>query len=321
MEMHQPKVSVVIPTYNRGHLIQKSINSVLNQTYRNIELIVVDDCSTDNTEAVVKEIKDERFIFLKSSERMGPSVARNKGIENATGELVAFQDSDDEWYIDKLEKQIELLLVSPNDVAAVYCGIEFFDVTTGYKIGEDLREIDFKKAYKEGFLYTPWTQTVLIKKNVLDEVGYFDERLLAAEDTELAIRVSRKYKYAFVKGPLIRIGKNHNSLMGNAKNYYFAWDIIIEKHKDFLSKKIIFNLCKVLANYYILKRDYKNAKKYIRKSLKYKFDLMTIFILSGLNCFPFFLQNAYNKKYKNGIPHPIHRGQFLSEKDEEYIDY
>jgi glycosyltransferase involved in cell wall biosynthesis len=321
MEMRQPKVSVIIPTYNREHLIQKSINSVLNQTYKNIELIVVDDCSTDNTEAKVNEIKDERLIFLKSSERKGPSVARNSGIKKATGELIAFQDSDDVWKADKLEKQVEKLFNSSPEVAAVYCGMEFFDVKSDEKLGEDLREIDFRKAYDEGLLYTPWTQTVLIKKSVLDEVGYFDERLSAAEDTELAIRVSKKYRYAFVKGPLLRVGKNHNSLMGNAKNYYFAWDIIINKHEDFLNKKILFKLCKVLANYYILKKDSTNAKKYIRKCLKYSFDPKTLFTYLGLIFTPFLIQKIYNKKYKNGIPHPVLQGQFLTDIDDNYIDY
>lgn len=320
MKNYKPKVTVIIPSYNRAHLIQKSIKSVLDQTYKNIELIIVDD-STDETEKKVKEIKDERLIYIKNNKRMGPSRARNMGIEIAAGELIAFQDSDDIWNTDKLEKQVELLLNSPPDVAAVYCGMEFFDIKTGKIIGEELQNIDFRKAYAKGLLCTPWTQTVIIKKSVLNEVGFFDERLSAAEDTELAIRVSKKYKYAFVKGPLLKVARNHNSLMGNAINYFNAYEIIIEKHKDFLNGKVLFGLCKKLANYYILKKDSKNAKKYIKASLKHKFDLLTFFIYGALLFTPFLVEYIFNKKYKEGIPHPIREGKFISGEEKEYSDY
>ncbi|MBK9285114.1 MAG: glycosyltransferase [Sphingobacteriaceae bacterium] len=110
---------------------------------------------------------------------LGPSQSRNKGIELSTGEVIAFQDSDDEWHADKLEKQIDLLLKSPPDVVAVYCGVEFFDIRTDMKIGEDRQNDDFKVDFLSGshLPHTPSTQTVLIKKSVLNEVGYFDERL------------------------------------------------------------------------------------------------------------------------------------------------
>ncbi|MBK9282723.1 MAG: glycosyltransferase family 2 protein [Sphingobacteriaceae bacterium] len=163
MNHSHPKVSVIIPTYNREHLIQKSIWSVLNQSYKNIELIIVDD-SDDNTEDKVNEIKDNRLIYIKNRQRMGVSKARNMAIEISTGELIAFQDSDDVWYDNKLEKQVNLLLASPPQVAAVYCGQDFYDITTGEKTGTELTEINFRKSYTEGFLQTPATQTVLIKK-------------------------------------------------------------------------------------------------------------------------------------------------------------
>ena len=250
---------------------------------------------------------------------MGVSKARNMAIEVSTGELIAFQDSDDEWSEDKLEKQVNLLLKSPSDVAAVYCGMEFFDANNHEKIGEDLTEIDFRKSYTEdGLLQTPATQTVLIKKSVLNEVGYFNEQLRAAEDTELAIRVSKKYLYAFVKEPLIKVARNHDSLMGNAKNYLFAYEFICEKHKDFLSNKILFNLNKVLANYWILKGDYKKAKCFIKKALRNKFDLKTLAQYSAVEIAPFLLKYAYVKKYKNGIPHPTQPGQVISDERKDY---
>ena len=91
------KVSVIIPTYNRATTIIKSINSVLNQTYSNFEIVVVDDNSDDNTKDIIKQIQDDRIIYIKNKKNLGAASARNIGIKNATGELIAFQDSDDEW--------------------------------------------------------------------------------------------------------------------------------------------------------------------------------------------------------------------------------
>lgn len=268
MKNNPPKVTVIIPTYNRSHLIQRSINSVLNQTYKNIEIIVVDDCSLDDTEKIIKDINDNRLIYLKNANNLGPSASRNRGIERAAGTIIAFQDSDDIWVDNKLEKQINFLFNSPKDVVAVHSGMEFIDYKTGKKFGENIKEVNFRENFSKGsFLLTPSTQTVLIKKSVLDEVGYFDERLFAHEDTELAIRVSKKYRYGYVNEPLVRVTRNHDQLMANNKNYTIAHELIYEKHKDYLSKKILFGLCKEIANYYILKLNYKAAKAYLKNHL------------------------------------------------------
>jgi len=144
---NNPKVTVIIPTYNRAHLIQRSVNSVLNQSYKNLELLVIDDASTDSTEQRISEIRDERLKYIRNKVNLGPSRSRNRGIEFSTGEIIAFQDSDDEWYRDKLEKQVDMLLKSPEDVAAVYCGMEFIDIKNGVKIGEDRQNDNFEVDY------------------------------------------------------------------------------------------------------------------------------------------------------------------------------
>ena len=308
-----PKVSVIIPVFNRENLIQRSIYSVLNQTYKNLETIIVDDASTDNTGNKIKEIKDERIKYFRNQVNLGPSKCRNLGIELAAGELIAFQDSDDEWHLDKLEKQVNLLITSPADVAAVYCGVEFIDINNGLKIGEDLQNDNFKVDFMSGshLPHAPSTQTVIIKKIVLDEVGYFDERLRAAEDTELAMRVSRKYRYVFINEPLVKVGRNHDSLMNNVRNYTLSKEIIIEKHKNFLSKDILFSLCKDVANYYILKRNYKKAKEIIRKSFAFKFNLKTFFQYNAIVFTPKLMEYIYRNKYREGIPHPNFAGRYI----------
>ena len=118
----KPTVSIIIPTYNRAHLIDRSIQSVLNQTYQDFELIVVDDGSTDNTEDIIRQFqeKDKRIKYIKHDKNKGGSAARNTGIKNSRGEYIAFQDSDDEWFPEKLEKQIEIIECTDPKVGIVY---------------------------------------------------------------------------------------------------------------------------------------------------------------------------------------------------------
>ena len=303
-----PKVSVIIPVYNREHLIEKSIRSVLNQTYKNLEVIVIDDGSTDSTEEKIMQIDDNRLKFLKNKINSGPSKSRNRGIELSTGEIIAFQDSDDEWYSNKLEKQINLLLKSGDEVGAVYCGMEFIDFKTGEKIGESIDPTDFRKNFTTGHTFrSPANVTMLVKKKVLCELGKFDEALHAYEDTELAIRISRRYSFSLVAEALVKVTRNHDQLMGNTLNYIKASEIIYAKHKDYLSEKILFGLCKQIANYYILTNEFKKAKEYIIYSLKYfhygyLIYFRTLFQLILIIFSPGLLKKLYNKKYKGDIP-------------------
>ena len=101
---------IIIPTYNRGNLIRNSIISVLNQSYKNLEVIIVDDGSTDNTSSEINKIKDDRVRYIKLPENTGGSNARNIGIKNAVGKFISFQDSDDRFYPEKLEKQIKNII-------------------------------------------------------------------------------------------------------------------------------------------------------------------------------------------------------------------
>ena len=144
----------------------------------------------------------------------------------------------------------------------------------------------------------------MIKKYVLNEVGFFDERLYASEDTELAMRISKKYTFLYIKEPLLKVTRNHNQLTTNARNYTLAKEIIYEKHNGYLSQKILWGLCKEIANYYILTAEYDKAKLYIKKSFKHKFDITTLVQYCSLILSPTLVKYAYGKKYKNGIPNP-----------------
>lgn len=102
-------VSIIMPSYNTAKFISKTIESVLEQTYKNWELLIVDDCSTDNTDEIVSKYDDDRIIYLKNKKNSGAAVSRNKALKNAKGKWIAFLDSDDLWYPTKLEEQIKYM--------------------------------------------------------------------------------------------------------------------------------------------------------------------------------------------------------------------
>src|SRR5262245_45342203 len=125
------RVSVIIPTHNRADFLRGALSSVLNQTYQNFEIIVVNDASTDDTAKVVAAFEDERIRFIRHDTNKGGSAARNTGILASKCDYIAFLDDDDEWLPDKLRKQMEILLASPPEVAGVYTGCLDVDKTSG----------------------------------------------------------------------------------------------------------------------------------------------------------------------------------------------
>ena len=120
-------VSVIMPTYNRAHLLPRAIKSVLSQTFKDFELIIIDGGSIDNTEDVVKSFKDPRIIYINQGINQGISAAKNVGIMKAKGKYIAFIDSDDEWFSIKLEKQVKVFQKASNDIAVVHAGYVVYD--------------------------------------------------------------------------------------------------------------------------------------------------------------------------------------------------
>lgn len=195
-----PLVSVVIPTFNRAGPVQRAISSVLNQTFEDYELLVVDDGSTDGTREVLAKFDGKARILFQNN--AGVSAARNRGIERSSGELVAFLDSDDEWFPQKLEKQIALF-----DSA-----MPFFVCHTDEIWLRQGKEVSQKKIHKKQgghfferalarCLISP--SSVLICRQLLDKVGWFDEHLPAAEDYDLWLRITAFHEVTFVPEPLV----------------------------------------------------------------------------------------------------------------------
>ncbi|MFP4498035.1 MAG: glycosyltransferase family 2 protein, partial [Vulcanimicrobiota bacterium] len=179
-----PEVSVILCTYNSATFLPGAVDSVLTQTFTDFELIIVDDGSTDNTEKIVGEYDDSRVVYLKLEKNAGLPAARNRGIEIARGKYIAYQDSDDLWMPEKLERQYKALEEADEDVGVVYSA--WWQVRDGEKY-----RFPTGNEKLEGYLYhrflfgNIFTVHVLMKKEVFDKVGFFDEELPAFEDWEL----------------------------------------------------------------------------------------------------------------------------------------
>jgi glycosyltransferase involved in cell wall biosynthesis len=196
-------ISVILPTHNRAALLPRAIRSVLAQSHRELELIVVDDCSSDDTPQVVAAIADPRLRYLRLTHSHHAAGARNAGIAAARGEFIAFQDDDDLWFVEKLEKQLATLRAGGDAVGLNLCGrIRFDRKAPSYVGGEQtLQRMQFTRGPLEGFamLATPaW----LVRKRYLDQTSGFDEQLHTWEDWELALRLSKICRINQIDEPL-----------------------------------------------------------------------------------------------------------------------
>jgi len=231
-----PAVSVVLPTYNRARLLERAVRSVLAQSYEDLELIVVDDASTDDTAAVLAAITDSRLRLLNHRENRGGSAARNTGIEAARGEFVAFQDSDDVWLPDKIQKQMAAFRGSDADVGVVYHGLfRLIGTRSRYVPPADIvqREGDLsRQILRKSFISM---QTLLVRRRLLAEVGLLDENLPRFQDWELAMRLARVCRFRFLDEPLTIAFATEESISHDLAAALEAKRIILEKHREHMA--------------------------------------------------------------------------------------
>ena len=209
-------ISVVIPTYNRKKQLPECIRSVLAQTYRNIEVLVVDDASTDGTEELFHEIEDPRLHYMRYETNRGACYARNYGAKRAKGELIAFQDSDDTWYEDKLEKQYRFLC--EHEVDLCFCGMN--------RIAENGNHFHFPahgfhpEHALEDFLAEnrASTQTMLMWKNVWEQVQ-FDEEIRRYQDWDFGIRAAKDFTLGYLPDALVDSEVGADSISSRVKSY------------------------------------------------------------------------------------------------------
>lgn len=196
-------VSVVVPTHERADTLQRAIESVLSQTITDIELIVVDDASTDGTEAVVREYDDPRIKYLKHDENCGGSAARNTGVDAAEGKFVAFLDDDDEWRPGKLAAQLDVYDRASAETGVVYTGIENVDEggqTNSVKTPRIEGDVT-KELLLHNFIGS--FSALMVDRETVEQVGLLDERFPSWQDWEYYIQLSREAEFAAVPEPLV----------------------------------------------------------------------------------------------------------------------
>ena len=271
---HEPVeglVSVIIPSYNREKTILRAVQSVLDQTYRNIEVIVVDDCSQDKTVEMLQSIKDDRLDVIALDKNGGACRARNIGVSHARGEWIAFQDSDDAWMPEKTENQIAFMKSGNYDFSFCQGNLILLDGRTiksprdtyGHEADRDWYHVlmtDFPVS----------TQKFLCKRKVLETVG-FDEALYKSQDKDFALQVAHRFIVGYLARPLVDIYAMPDSITyaSNQKKKYDSVYRIVQKHIDEIEKDInaqVFYYCNLGDYSYLF--DKKNGFKLVQKKFK-----------------------------------------------------
>lgn len=251
-----PLISVIIPTYNRGSLILGAVNSVLNQTYRNIELLVVDDCSTDNTSQILENLKDSRIKYIRLEKNSGACTARNKGIEYASGEFIAFNDSDDLWLPEKLERQLDFL--KENNADIVLCKMEC--KTPENEFIHNFPNLDKSQqiSYTSLLKYNSASTQTFFGKTFCFKNIMFDASMPRLQDWDEALRLSLQYKIFFQNEILVNTFFQKDSISTHPEKGVAAMKKLFQKHsqkilsdkktaESFLKKQAAF-VCKTGKN-------------------------------------------------------------------------
>jgi glycosyltransferase involved in cell wall biosynthesis len=290
--MEEILVSVIIPAYNAESTLRRALDSVLSQTYKNIEIIVVDDGSTDNTHEIIDAYDRQINSFTQLNN--GASSARNQGVRLAKGGIIAFLDSDDKWHPNKLKTQVEVLNKFP-EIGFCSTKLKFVSESEAINFSKiditgpsNIRiELDFKKIFSNPYFGTP--SVVITKKHFLS-CGGFDESFKTAEDVDLWLRASYKKGVAIVQEPLTYVIGKADSLtqLSNFQTFKDNLKVIdkfCEKNPDFLmgNDKLITS---VQAQVYtewgsavLTNGNHKFAAQLLLQGLKLRLKWRTVYLL------------------------------------------
>ncbi len=251
-------MSVVIPTYNGVRYLAESIESALAQTYRPIEILVIDDGSTDGETRQVIESYGDPVRYIRQ-ENAGTAAARNTGVANAKGEFVALLDHDDLWVPEKLERQMPAFKGAPR-LGVAYAAIEFFDadsgrVTSHYFPGGKL---DFHALL--GHQVLP-IQTVIFRRSVLEEIGPFDITLRGTDDWDMGIRIAARYEIVGIPETLARVRLHKGQQGGNAQRMFQNAMRVLDKNRGTLHAGCRECRRAVAYSRHLLREDYAGSLK------------------------------------------------------------
>ena len=235
-DIHDPCVSVIIPTYNRPAQLRRAIASVLAQTFCDFEVIIVDDCSPgDATRAIAESANDARVRYVRQPKNTKVSAARNRGIREARGEYLAFLDDDDEWVATKLEKQLQVFRYSTVPLGAVGCGrTDYLENTTEVLVpafrGWIFRDLLARRV--RGYS----APLIIVRRYRGEPDIYFDENIPALEDLDYCLRVAQRRPLDFVPESLVHVyrtgGSDH---VWNSANALTGYQMLLKKYRDELA--------------------------------------------------------------------------------------
>lgn len=223
------KVSVIIPTYNRSSTIKRAVESVIKQTYKNLEIIIIDDASTDDTSKIIKKIPDDRIIYKKLRKNKGACFARNKGIDISTGEYITFQDSDDYYLEEKIERQIKNLKKNKSDID--FCKLKLFMHDKEIIIPSDIKQLKFEKYGVNEELFNGnfiSTQAILMKRSIAKKT-MFDNSFPRLQDYDFILRATSISKTSFTNEILVYLYNQKDSISNDENKMLKALDLIAEK--------------------------------------------------------------------------------------------
>lgn len=273
------KVSIIIPAFNKYNLTKKTINSIIDQTYKNIEIILINDGSTDDTSKLENEFKD--IIKYYYTKNCGASASRNLGILKSTGDYLAFIDCDDIYLPTKLEKSINILKLNP-DYDFLYTDVFLIDKNDEH-INYEYKPLNHpgsgyigKKILLSDFTIT--NSTLVVKKKCFEIIGNFDESIFIAADRDILLRLAFKFKAFYVAEKLTgyRVGSGNifKDIDGSLKEFLYILDKNIEEIPDLpliFKNECYSNVYYNFAKNYVKKNNMFLAKKYFYMSLKLSF--------------------------------------------------
>lgn len=300
-------VSIIIPTFNRANTISRAIRSILAQNFSAIEIIIVDDCSLDNTEEVVNTFADEKIRYIKLEKNGGASRARNKGVQEAKGNLIAFLDSDDEWLMDMLNKQLSILELNPDCDAVIAGFIRYYKGIPEY-ISAPQSMVSSEYLISELIIRNfVSAQSLMLKKSCFLALGGFDENLSHYEDKDFGIRLLQNFKVITLNIPLAIVYETPGNLTSMTVQKTVCLEKFLTKHHQTI---LAYNKTASVRHYwflghsYMLSGDKEKGRKYINDSLRISFTFKSLIslILSffGANYYRITV-NITHKMLKNGI--------------------
>lgn len=282
-----PTVTIVIPTKDRPELLKRAIASVRMQTYKDWELIIVDDGSRQSVQDIIEAFGDQRIRCIRNERPLGGGAARNAGIRTASGTFIAFLDDDDEWLPEKIALQVRVLTDAPSDVGFCFTAVRNrygdHDETTTVPSG-------IVDCSRSGLGWFKWflTVTLLMKREVFDRIGYFDECLPSHQESDLVIRTTRMYRGFGINRPLVLVSMmaGHVRIGTDTRKRILGREAILQKyrrellaHPDILAQHYF-----ELGLFYRKLDDFSRARDMFRRAFLTEFSLRRFLHYVSMAC-------------------------------------